>query len=77
MLRFTGQLTKKSDIIVSAQSEWGHVLHLSVFTDVRRVYLVFRVYAATLHKEYEHFSEDYSDISTVESDVDDVKPNLS
>lgn len=40
-------------------------------------YIWFSEYAATLHKEYEHFSEDYSDISTVESDVDDVKPNLS
>lgn len=60
-----------------SEVQTGHVLHLSVFTDVRWIYLVFRVYAATLHKEYEHFSEDYSDISTVESDVDDVKSNLS
>lgn len=48
--------------------------HLSV--NIRQIYLVFRVYAATLHKEYEHlFSEDYSDIDVAESDAEDVKPD--
>lgn len=71
--------THKKVMYNSQCSEWVRcrrdVLHLSVFTEI--VYLVFRVYASTLHKEYEHFSEDYSDISTVKNDVDDVKPNLS
>lgn len=43
---------------------------------IRQIYLVFRVYAATLHIEYEHFfPEDYSDIVTAESDAADVKPD--
>lgn len=51
--------------------------YLSVSVNIRQIYLVFRVYAATLHKEYEHFffSEDYSDIVIAESDAEDVKPD--